>query len=246
MLVVILSQTLGGLGLAAGITVGALIAQEILGTDNLAGIPSAIFTLGSSFAAFMIGRLTQKNGRRLGLATGFLLGGMGALGVIFATAVENIYFLFLSLFIYGFGTATNLQARYAGSDLAEPQDRSKAISIAMVATTFGAVVGPNLSATMSNLAITWHLPPLTGAFILSACAYLASGILLFVFLRPDPYQVAKALQQEKNMSEKIVPILDKRALFIGALIMIVTLMLMILSVLLTTYLLIAFMKKDIR
>lgn len=48
------------------------------------------------------------------------------------------------------------------------------------------------------------------------------------------------------MSEKIVPILDKRALFIGALIMIVTLMLMILSVLLTTYLLIAFMKKDIR
>ncbi|HFU5879293.1 MFS transporter [Enterococcus lactis] len=226
----IVSQTLGGLGLSAGITVGALIAQEMLGTDSLAGLPSAVFTLGSSLAALMVGRITQLGSRRGGLSTGFILGGLGAIGVIIATTVENILFLFLALFIYGFGTATNLQARYAGSDLAEPQDRSKAISIAMVATTFGAIVGPNTSDLMTKVAHHFSLPPLTGAFILSAMAYLSSGIVLFLFLRPDPYQVAKELDhlenedsQPKAGSQKT----DNKGVFIGALIMITTQMVMV-------------------
>lgn len=58
--VVILSQTLGGLGLAAGITVGALIAQDLLKSDTLAGLPLALFTLGSALAALLVGRITQK------------------------------------------------------------------------------------------------------------------------------------------------------------------------------------------
>lgn len=37
--VVVLSQVLGGAGLAAGATVGALLAEEMLGSQGLAGIP---------------------------------------------------------------------------------------------------------------------------------------------------------------------------------------------------------------
>jgi len=48
------------------------------------------------------------------------------------------------MLLYGAGSATNLQARYAGTDLALPTHRAKAISMAMVFTTFGAVAGPNL------------------------------------------------------------------------------------------------------
>lgn len=224
------SQTLGGLGLSAGITVGALIAQELLGSDRLAGLPSAVFTLGSSLAAFLIGRLTQSNSRRTGLSVGFLLGGVGAIGVIISTALQQIFCLFLFLFIYGFGTATNLQARYAASDLAEPADRSKAISIAMVATTFGAIIGPNLSNFMSKIALELHLPPLTGSFILSALAYISSGIVLFLFLRPDPYQVAKILEDNQTDNNNQVTErehLDKKSIFIGALIMTITQMVMV-------------------
>ncbi|EKS54195.1 permease, partial [Citrobacter freundii ATCC 8090 = MTCC 1658 = NBRC 12681] len=35
--IVVISQIFGGAGLAAGVTVGALLAQEMLGTDSLAG-----------------------------------------------------------------------------------------------------------------------------------------------------------------------------------------------------------------
>ena len=49
--VVLLSQTLGGAGLAAGITVGALLAKDMLGIESLSGLASALFTLGSALAA---------------------------------------------------------------------------------------------------------------------------------------------------------------------------------------------------
>src|SRR5699024_5435686 len=120
--VVIASQILGGASLAAGISVGALLAQDMLGSDALSGLPTGLFTLGSALAAYLVGRSSQRFGRRLGLAYGFIAGGFGALGVVLSAVNDSVPLLFVSLFVYGSGTATNLQARYAGTDLA-PADK---------------------------------------------------------------------------------------------------------------------------
>ncbi|WP_166983055.1 MFS transporter [Paramicrobacterium fandaimingii] len=191
--VVIVSQILGGTGLAAGVSVGALLAEDMLGSEGLAGLPTGLFTLGSALAAYLIGRSTQRFGRRVGLAFGFIAGGLGALGVVVAAVIDSIPLLFLSLLIYGAGTATNLQARYAGSDLALPHRRGFGTSMAMVATTLGAVVGPNLIEPLGELAAAVGVPVLAGPFMLAAVAYGAAGIVLFIFLRPDPYLLAKRL-----------------------------------------------------
>lgn len=105
--VVSVSQIFGGAGLAAGVTVGALIAQQMLGTDAFAGLPSALFTLGSAGSAFIVGRLSQRYGRRTGLSAGFMIGGLGAIGVIMAAIINSIFLLFISLLIYGAGTASD-------------------------------------------------------------------------------------------------------------------------------------------
>ncbi|MGC0252553.1 MFS transporter [Pseudactinotalea sp. Z1748] len=189
--VVVVSQVLGGAGLAAGITVGALLAQEMLSRDGLEGLPVGLFTLGSALAAYLVGRFTHRWGRRVGLGIGFGAGGIGSLGVVGAAVTGNVPLLFVSLFVYGAGTATNLQARYAGTDLALPARRGAAISIAMVATTLGAVAGPNLVEPLGVLATTLAIPPLAGPFLLAGVAYLAAGATLMVFLRPDPYLLAR-------------------------------------------------------
>lgn len=149
------AQVLSGAGLAAGITVGALLAQEMLETTSLAGLPSAMFTIGSAAAAVTVGRISQRLGRRTGLALGYAAGALGSLGVVAAAVVDNIALLFLALFVYGAGTATNLQARYAGADLASAHHRGRAVSTVLVATTVGAVVGPNLVTVMGDLATRW-------------------------------------------------------------------------------------------
>lgn len=191
--VVVASQVLGGAGLAAGVTVGALLAQDMLGTDRLAGVPTMLFTLGSALAAFLVGRVTQRAGRRLGLGLGFAAGGLGAVGVVAAAALGAVPLLLVSLFVYGAGTSTNLQARYAGTDLAAPDRRATAASVAMVSTTLGAVAGPNLVEPLGGLATSLGLPALAGPFLLAAVAFLAAGGTLFAFLRPDPFLVAKEL-----------------------------------------------------
>ncbi|WP_368497626.1 MFS transporter [Herbiconiux sp. A18JL235] len=191
--VVVISQVLGGAGLAAGVTVGALLAQQMLGSEGLAGVPTALFTLGSALTAYLIGRVTQRAGRRLGLGLGFAAGGLGAVGVVLAAASGSVPLLLVSLFVYGAGTATNLQARYAGTDLAAPTRRATAVSIAMVSTTVGAVAGPNLVEPLGAFAVGLGLPALSGPFLLAAVAYLAAGTVLLLLLRPDPFLLARRL-----------------------------------------------------
>ena len=191
--VLVVSQLLGGAGLAAGITVGALLAQDMLGSTGLAGLPAALFTAGSAAAALEVGRVSQRYGRRPGLALGYLVGAVGGAGVAIAAVVDSVWLLLAALTIYGSGTATNLQARYAGADLADPEHRGRAISIVLVATTAGAVAGPNLVGITGDIAAAAGAPPLSGPFVLAAAAYALAGIVLLVFLRPDPLLVAMEL-----------------------------------------------------
>lgn len=231
--VVSLSQIFGGAGLAAGITVGALLAQQMLGTEAYAGVPMALFTLGSAGAAFIVGKLSQRYGRRIGLSTGFVVGGLGAIGVVIAAIMNSVILLFASLFIYGAGTSTNLQARYAGTDLANSRQRATAISMTMVMTTFGAVAGPNLVEVMGKFAVSMGVPALAGPFILSAAAFIAAGLVLFILLRPDPLLIAQRIAAYKAEHERgykpdsVDQKIDKKGLTVGATVMILTQIVMV-------------------
>lgn len=234
LMIVAISQIFGGAGLAAGITVGALLAQDMLGTDSFAGVPAALFTLGSAGAALLVGRLSQRFGRRSGLAAGFLTGGIGAIGVVISAVTNNILLLFASLLIYGAGTATNLQARYAGTDLANSTQRATAISIAMVSTTFGAVAGPNLVDVMGRFATAISVPALAGPFILAAAAYIVAGLVLLALLRPDPLVVATAIANMKKPDESNyldsnsnTLAINKRGIAVGTTVMVLTQIVMI-------------------
>jgi MFS family permease len=231
--IVSISQIFGGAGLAAGVTVGALLAQQMLGTDAYAGLPSALLTLGSAGAALFVGRLSQRSGRRVGLAAGFMIGGIGALGVILAALINSVILLFASLLVYGFGSATNLQARYAGTDLANSKQRATAISITMVFTTFGAVAGPNLVGVMGDFALSIGVPALAGPFILAGAAYLLAGIVLFALLRPDPLIVARSMEainrEHRSTEHSAAPehTENKRGIVVGATVMVLTQVVMV-------------------
>ncbi|MFT3661640.1 MAG: MFS transporter [Gordonia sp. (in: high G+C Gram-positive bacteria)] len=233
LIVVVVSQVLGGAGLSAGVSVGALLAEDMLDSDALTGLPAALFTLGSAFAAFVVGRIAQRRGRRTGLALGFGAGALGAVGIVIAATAENIPLLFAALLVYGSGTATNLQARYAGTDLAEPRRRGTAVSISLAATTLGAVAGPNLIAPMGSFAEHIGVPSLAGPFLLAAVAYGAAGLSFAILLRPDPFLLARRIAErhdddphpsaEAAAAAKAVgaATLPRTALYVGAAVMIV-------------------------
>ncbi|GAA0494350.1 MFS transporter [Streptomyces sp. NPDC046215] len=232
--VLVLSQTLSGAGLAAGITVGALLAEEMLGSTNFAGVPSALFTGGSALGAVGIGRVCQRWGRRPGLALGYAAGSLGSIGVVAAAAFGSVPLLFLSLVVYGAGTATNLMARYAGADLASPARRGRAVSTVILAMTLGAVIGPNMVGVTGDLAHAWDIPRLAGPFLLAAVAFAAAALALGLLLRPDPLLLARAraaadtaAEDPGGPEEGAAARTDTRRLVTGTTVMIVTQLVMI-------------------
>ena len=231
--VLVIAQVCSGAGLAAGITVGALLAQDMLDSTGWSGLPSALFTFGSAGAALAVGRLSQRWGRRPGLSAGYAAGAIGSLGIVAAAVLDNVALLFVALLVYGSGTATNLQARYAGADLAHPDHRARAISTVLVATTLGAVAGPNLVGVLGDVAAAIDVPRLAGPFLLAALAYGSAAAVIATWLRPDPLMLAASLPKPDvgdvpdGKDGEGPASLNRAAVVAGAVVMVVTQLVMV-------------------
>ncbi|GGV65966.1 putative MFS-type transporter YdeG [Streptomyces longisporoflavus] len=226
--VLLVSQVLSGAGLAAGVTVAGLLAGQMLHNTSLSGLPIALLTAGSASAALVIGRLSQRHGRRPGLAAGYLTGALGGVGVVVAAALDSPVLLFASLFLYGAGTASNLQARYAGADLAAPHQRARATSTVIVATTAGGIAGPLLTTPAGHLATTLHLPGLTGLFLLATAAFTLAALTLLLWLRPDPLVLARTLPPAPEESASAdAPSRSGPGLLVGVMVLVLSQLVMV-------------------
>lgn len=196
--VVSAAQVFSGFGLAAGITVGALLAASVWDSTALAGIPAVVMTIGSSLAALAIAGLSQRGGRRVGLAAGYATGALGAAGIIVSVTNDWPAAMLVSFLIYGAGSAANLQARFTGADLAAAERRARSMSIVLMATTLGAVLGPISSSWSGGIVAGWGLNSLLGPFVVACLAYAIGAAILATTLRPDPLLTARALHASRS------------------------------------------------
>ncbi|MGY1635917.1 MFS transporter [Geodermatophilus sp. SYSU D00742] len=185
---------LGGLGVTVGITVGGLLARDVAGSDTAAGLGQTAGVLGAAVVAVPLARISDRAGRRAGLAAGYSLAALGSVVTVVAAVVDALPLLLVGLFACGAATACGLQARYAAADLAAPERRGRALSLVVWATTVGSVLGPNLAGPGGDLGTALGLPALGGAFVISFTVFVlvAAGNLLL--LRPDPLLLARRLR----------------------------------------------------
>jgi MFS family permease len=185
-------QILGGIGMGATLSLGSLLAAQLSGSNAWSGMAATMSTLGAAFAAVPLARLAQARGRRISLSTGALIAGAGAVLAISSAALGLFPVLLLGLMLLGAGSAVNLQARFAATDLSRPGSRGRDLSIVVWSTTIGAVLGPNLFGPGEAVGAALGLPPLTGAFAFSVAAQLAAAVVYSTGLRPDPLLTAMA------------------------------------------------------
>lgn len=180
------TQILGGVGLAAGIAVGSLIAEDITGSPTYAGLGGTFQVLGSALIAIPVARLMSARGRRPGLVLGYALALAGAVLIITSAIIANFALLLLGSLFFGGATTSNSQSRFAAADLAAPQHRGRDLSIVVWATTIGSVLGPNLVGPAQPVARTLGIPDLAGPFVFSLAAIAVAILVLVLRLRPDP------------------------------------------------------------
>ena len=190
--VLVAGQILGGIGMGATLSLGALLAAELSGSSAWSGMAATMSTLGAALVAVPLARMAQARGRRVSLATGSLIAGTGAVLAISAVAVDFFPLLLLALMLLGAGSASNLQARFAATDLASARFRARDLSLVVWSTTIGAVLGPNLFGPGEALGAAIGLPAMTGAFAFSLLATVAAAAVYSFGLRPDPLLTALA------------------------------------------------------
>jgi MFS family permease len=189
MRVLVVAQLLGALGLAAGGTAGALLAEHLTGGAAAAGLPLSLLVLGSGVGAVAVARVMRDHGRRAGLAAAYLAGTIGAVLVVAAAGWRSWPLLLVGSLLLGGGNAAVMLARYAAADLSS--HRARSISAVVTAASVGAVAGPNLLGPAGPVAEAVGLPAPAGLFLLAIPAFLAAALVLVAFLRPDPLQVAR-------------------------------------------------------
>ena len=86
----------------------------------------------------------------------------------------QLWILLLALFLLGAGSATGLQARFAATDLPSSRSTGRDLSVVVWATTFGAVIGPNLFGPGEIVGHALGLPSMTGPFVFTIVAQIAA------------------------------------------------------------------------
>jgi MFS family permease len=185
------SQAVGALGITIGIATASLLARDLSGSEELAGLAQTTQVLGAAVGSWALARLMGVRGRRVGLVTGYLVGASGAVLAVVAGVVGSMTLLLVGACLLGATSSANYAARYAATDLATPGNRGRSLSVVVWATTLGAVVGPNLTGPAGNLADALGIPELTGPFALGALGMVLAALVVWVRLRPDPLLVAR-------------------------------------------------------
>ncbi len=184
-----LAQVPGQAAVAGMVAVVSLLASDLLGSDRLAGMGSAGFTVGAAITSIPLAAYMRRRGRRIGLARALLIGAVGA--AIAATGGELRWFpLFLvGMVAFGAGQAATLQQRYVAADLAPAEQQGTAIAAIVWIGTLGAVLGPMLTPAEKRLGTALGLDELVGPFVVASVLFVVAAMVIWVRLRPDPLAV---------------------------------------------------------
>ncbi|MDQ1103857.1 MFS transporter [Nocardioides zeae] len=191
--VLVLAQAVGAVGITIGIATASLLARDLSGSDAQAGLAQTAQVVGAAAAAYVLAGLMASRGRRVGLLAGMLTGAAGAALAVVAGVIGSMALLLVGSALLGAMTAANSGSRYAAVDLAAPLRRGRALSLVVWATTVGAVAGPNLTGVSGWIARRIGVPELTGPFVIGAVAMLLAALVVGVGLRPDPLLTARRL-----------------------------------------------------
>ncbi|PSL01332.1 putative MFS family arabinose efflux permease [Haloactinopolyspora alba] len=188
----VVAQVVGGLGIGSAISVGAVLALRLSGSEQWSGLAGTMITLGAGALAIPLARLAAARGRRISLSTGWAVAAAGALVTLLAAVVSSFPVFLAGLLLFGAGSATNLQSRYAATDLSAAGSRARHLSVVVWSTTIGSVLGPNLTGPGEVVGRFLGIPAIAGPFVFSAAGFVCATVLVAVLLRPDPLLTAQS------------------------------------------------------
>ncbi len=202
------AQILSGLAAGAVVSVGSLMAVKLTGSSAWAGSVSTASTLGAALSSLALARLAASRGRRISLVSGLGLASLGATSIVVSSVTSSFVLLLLGGALMGVGSASNLQARFAATDLSTDRTRGRDLALVVWMSTAGAVTGPNLIRLGAPLSRLTGLPELGAVFLFPLVGMFAAMLVMWLGLRPDPLLMSRAVLGDTDLghTRRHVPI----------------------------------------
>ncbi|MFV0253953.1 MAG: MFS transporter [Beutenbergiaceae bacterium] len=189
LVVLAIMQVIGTVGVGIAPSIGVLLAGEVTQSEGWAGLARAASTLGAALFGLPLGTLAARFGRRFALAGGWWAAAAGSAILVVAAQASLVIPMFVGLLLIGAGSAVSLQARFAATDLAEPHRTGRSLALVVWVGTIGSVLGPNLGVPGEVVGGWTGLNVFAGAFAIATVCLALAGLIVFIWLRPDPLQV---------------------------------------------------------
>jgi MFS family permease len=197
------STALGYAGFLSVAAIVGLLAAEMLGSDRWAGLPSAAGTIGTALIATPLALRSKRRGRRSGIGAGYAIGVAGAAVAVLSGQVGSFWLLVIAMVVFGGGQASNLQSRFAASDLADDEHRARSIALVVWVGTIGAVLGPPAALWANRVGLGLGLSQWVAPMILGLIGFTVAALVVTARLRPDPLEVSGAIEPDAPVQSPV-------------------------------------------
>lgn len=191
--VLFIAQSMFSASQIAVITLTAIVAVRLAGTESVAGMPSTTTTFSQALAALPIALLMGRFGRRFGLTVGYGIGALGGLVGLLAVASVSFPLLLVSSMMLGIARGSAEQGRFAAGELFPESERARMIGRLVFAGTIGAIGGPLLVTPSGNVLASFGQHPDMGPWALAFGLNTFAALLIFFLLRPDPMTIGRSI-----------------------------------------------------
>ncbi len=180
------------------ITLGGIVGSEMAPHPSLATLPLSLMVVGTALATVPAALLMQRIGRRYGFACGAVLAACGALLAVLGLEINSFVLFTAAVGLIGATLAFSAQFRFAAAESVAPERAGWAISIILLGSIGGAIVGPEL-ATRSPGWIPEQ--PYRGALLAMAGLYALAVLLLALTHNPAPPSDASSREAGRSLLE---------------------------------------------
>jgi MFS family permease len=186
------SQAIVGIGSQMIPTLAPVMIVRLSGSDALLGVAVAASGVSKFLAAYPVGQVTDRYGRKAGLLLGSALSMLGSLVLGTAVVWWSLPLLVAGLLVFGAGVAANQQLRLAAADMYPPSRRAEGLGYVLTGSLAGALLAPMLMSGAQSAAPGLGLDPAALAWLLVPLTLLPCMALL-ALVRPDPKEIATNL-----------------------------------------------------
>lgn len=144
------------------ISVNALAGFALAADKTLATLPITMYFIGSALTTVPLSFLMKQTSRRAGFITGAACAVLGAILCAWAMVARDFWLLCAGVMVIGVYSAAGRLYRFAATDVAPADFKSKAISLVLAGGVIGGFLGPETSKLTKDLAAAY---PYAGTYL---------------------------------------------------------------------------------